>query len=74
MTERLVSGEKQKGGGTVTSPRGGEKRKCAKKVVADIASDGEIEEMLAGPSPSDSLGSVTKVLDHRLGELAKVID
>lgn len=58
----------------MTSPRGGENHKCTKKVVADIVSDGEIEEMLAGPSPLDSSGLVAKVLDHCLGELAEVID
>ena len=74
MTERSVSSEKQKGRGTVTSLRGGKKCKRTKKIVANIVSNGEIEEMLAGPSHSDLSGLVVKVLDHRLGELAEVID
>ena len=52
----------------------GKKHKHMKKIVANIASNGEIEEMLAGPSHSGLSGSVMKVLDHHLGEPAEVID
>ena len=60
-----------------TSPRGGEKRKRMKKVVAEAASTEEIEEAMGSFSvagPSTWLDPVAQVLDRRLGEVITVID
>ena len=60
-----------------TSPRGGEKRKRMKKVVAEAASTEEIEEAMGSFSvagPSTWLDPVAQVLDRRLGEVITAID
>ena len=80
--ERLTSGEKRKESETSatmieTSPRGGEKCKRTKKVVAEAMSTKEIEEAMGSFSvvgPSTRLDPVTQVLDRRLGEVIMVID
>ncbi|KIM54996.1 hypothetical protein SCLCIDRAFT_30696 [Scleroderma citrinum Foug A] len=82
MMERSTSGEKRKESETLataikTSPRGGEKHKRTKKVVAEATSTKEIEEamgsfLVAGPSTRPD--PVTQVLDRRLGEVIAAID
>ena len=80
--ERLTSGEKRKESETSatmieTSPRGGEKRKRTKKVVAEAMSTKEIEEAMGSFSvvgPSTRLDPVTQVLDRQLGEVIAAIN
>ena len=80
--KRLASGEKRKESETsatvvATSLRGGEKRKRMRRVVADMASTEEIEEVLGGFSvagPSTRLDPVAQVLNQRLGEVIAAID
>jgi len=79
--ERAASGEKRKQGEKSaemnTLPRGGEKRKRMKKVIADTASTEEIEAALEGTSvagPSTWPDPVTLVLDCRLREVITAID
>ena len=82
MMERSTSREKRKESETSvtaieTSPRGGEKHKRMKKVVAEAASTKEIEEAMGSFSvvgPSTRLDPVAQVLDRRLGEVITVID
>ena len=60
-----------------TLPRGGEKRKRTKKVVAEAASTEEIEEAMGSFSVAGSsaqLDPVVQVLDRRLGEVIAAID
>ena len=79
---RSASGKKCKESETsatvvTTSPRGGEKHKRTKRVVADVASTEEIEEVLGGFSvagPSTRPDPVAQVLDRRLGEVIAAID
>ena len=69
MMERSTSGEKRKESETSTIktlPRGGEKRKRMKKVVAEAASTEEIEEAMGSFSvvgPSTRPDPVMQVLD-----------
>ena len=82
MMKRSASGEKCKESETLatvvaTLPRGGEKRKRTRRVVADAASTEEIKEALGGFSvagPSMQLDPVTQVLDRQLGEVIAAID
>ena len=80
--KRSASGEKRKESemlATVvaTLPRGGEKRKRARRAVANAASTEEIEEALGGFSvagPSTRPDPVTQVLDRQLGEVIAAIN
>ena len=80
--KRSASGEKCKESKTsatmaVTSPRGGEKHKRTRRVVAGVASTKEIEEVLGGFSvvgPLTQPDPVMQVLDQRLGEVIAAID
>ena len=80
--KRSASGEKHKESETLatmvaTLLRGGEKRKRARRVVANAASTKEIEEALGGFSvagPSTWPDPVTQVLDRRLGEVIAAIN
>ena len=80
--ERSTSREKSKESETSataieTSPRGGEKHKRTKKVVAEAVSTEEIEEAMGSFSvvgPSTRLDPVAQVLDRRLGEVITAID
>ena len=80
--ERSLSGEKRKESETSvtvieTSPRGGEKCKRTKKVVAEAVSTKEIEEAMGSflmVGPSTRLDPVTQVLDHQLGEVIVAIN
>ena len=80
--ERSTSGEKRKESKTLvtvieTSPRGGEKCKRMKKVVAEATSTKEIEEAMGSFSvvgPSTRLDPVMQVLDRQLGEVIAAID
>ncbi|KIM69856.1 hypothetical protein SCLCIDRAFT_19641 [Scleroderma citrinum Foug A] len=80
--KRLASGEKCKESEmsatmVVMSPRGGEKRKRTRRVVADAASTEEIEEVLGGflvVGPLTRPDPVAQVLGRRLGEVIAAID
>ena len=80
--ERSTSGEKRKESkmsatAIETLPRGGEKRKRMKKVVAEAMSTEEIEEAMGSFSvagPSTQPDPVMQVLDRQLGEVIMVID
>ena len=80
--KRSASSEKCKESETsatvvTTSPRGGEKRKRTRRVVANVVSTEEIEEVLGGFSvagPSMWLDPVVQVLDWQLGEVIVAID
>ncbi|KIM60154.1 hypothetical protein SCLCIDRAFT_26794 [Scleroderma citrinum Foug A] len=80
--ERLTSREKRKESETSataieTLPRGGEKRKRMKKVVAEAVSTEEIEKAMGSFSvagPSTRLDPVAQVLDRRLGEVIAAIN
>ena len=79
--ERSASGEKrkqsEKAAEVNTSPRGGEKRKRTRKMVANAASTNEIEAALGGFSvagPSSRPDPVVLVLDRQLREIVAAID
>ena len=75
MMERSMSREKRKE--SETSPRGGEKCKRTKKVVAEAASTEEIEEVMGSFSVAGPLTQpdpVAQALDCQLGEVIAVID
>ncbi|KIM62272.1 hypothetical protein SCLCIDRAFT_25209 [Scleroderma citrinum Foug A] len=82
MMKRSASGKKCKESEmlatmVVTSPRGGEKRKRTRRVVADAASTEEIEEALGGFSvagPSTWPDPVAQVLDRELARLGGKMD
>ena len=82
MMERSTSREKRKESETLvtaieTSPRGGEKRKRMKKVVAEAVSTKEIEEAMGSfsvPGPSTWPDPVVQVLERWLGEVIAAID
>jgi len=79
--ERSASREKRKQSEKTveveTLPRGGEKRKQMKKVIADATSTEEIEGAMGGFSvagPSSRPDPVVLVLDCQLGEIVVAID
>ena len=82
MMERSTSREKRKESemsvtAIKTSPRGGEKCKRMKKVVANAVSTKEIEEAMGSFSvagPSTWPDPVAQVLDCQLGEVIAAID
>ena len=81
MAPRSVSGMKWKENATMAlvSPRGGERQKRAKKVMAKVASAEEVEAVLGGMilvglSWPVATESVAQILDQRLSHLVTSID